>query len=121
MSIMVSYDFSSTSDIIQVTTTGEGLKLHYCVDMEYDASDSLFLSTMSNNDIKNGMVNQVHLPKDIPIPKTRCVWDPGTILHVVTTPEFARDTAFLDYDYKDFGLLGDPPNDEMTFNGVRKY
>jgi copper(I)-binding protein len=68
------YDSSTTSDILQVTITGEGLKFHCYVDIEYDASDSLLLSTMSDDDSKNGMVNQ----KDIPIPKTRIVWDPGT-------------------------------------------
>jgi hypothetical protein len=67
----VSYDSSSTSDILQVTTTGEGLKFHYYMHMEFDASDTFLLSCMSDDDSKNGRVNQ--LPKDIPIPKTRIV------------------------------------------------
>jgi hypothetical protein len=112
--INVPYDSSMISDIFQVTTTRKGLKSHYCVDMEYDANDSLLLSTMSDDDSKNGMVNQ----KVIPIPKTRIVWDPGTFLCVVATPEFTRDTSSLDYDYKDFGLWGDAPKDEITFNGA---
>jgi hypothetical protein len=87
--INVPYDPSTISDIFQVTTTRKGLKFHYYVDMEYDASDSLLLSTMSDDDSKNGMVNQ----KDIPIPKTRRIWDPGTVLHVVTKPELTRDSA----------------------------
>jgi hypothetical protein len=53
---------------------------------------------------KNGRVNQLHLPKDIPIPKTRHIWDPGTILHFVTTPELTKATSFLVYDYKVIGL-----------------
>jgi len=70
---------------------------------------------------QNGRVNQSHLPKDIPIPKTRYIWDPGTILHCVTTPELTNATSFLIYDYKVIGLWGDAPKDEITFYGVRKY
>jgi hypothetical protein len=51
----VPYDSSTTSDILQVTIIGEGLKFHYYVDIEYDASDSLLLSTMSDDDSKNGI------------------------------------------------------------------
>jgi hypothetical protein len=36
-----SYDLSSTSDIPQVTTIEEIIKVHYHEDMEYDASDPL--------------------------------------------------------------------------------
>jgi hypothetical protein len=81
----MSYDSLTTLDILQFTTTREGLKFHYCVGMEHVASDFLFLSTLSDDNHINSMVNQ--LPKDIPIPKIRIVRDPGTILRVVTTPE----------------------------------
>jgi hypothetical protein len=70
---------------------------------------------------QNGRVNQLHFPKDIPIPKTRQIWDLGTILHFVTTPELTKATSFLVYGYKVIGLCGDAPKDEITFNGVRKY
>jgi hypothetical protein len=39
-----SYDLSSTSDISQVTTTGEVLKVHHNVDMGYDVNDPVLLS-----------------------------------------------------------------------------
>jgi hypothetical protein len=94
--INVPYDLSTTSDILQVTTNREGLKFHYCVDMEHVASDFLFLSTLSDDNHINSMVNQ--LPKDIPIPKTRIIRNPGTILRDVTTPELPRDSSSLDYD-----------------------
>ena len=67
---------------------------------------------------QNGRVNQLHLPKDIPIPKTRHIWDPDTILHFVTTPELTKATSFLVYDHKVNGLWGDAPKDEITFNGA---
>jgi hypothetical protein len=50
----VLYDSPPTSDILQVTSTGEGLKFHYYMDMEYDASDSFLLSSMSDDGSKNG-------------------------------------------------------------------
>jgi hypothetical protein len=44
----VSYDLSSTSNISQVTTTGEVLMVHHNVITDYDANDPILLSSSSS-------------------------------------------------------------------------
>jgi hypothetical protein len=45
----------------------------------------------------------------------------STLLHVVPTSELTKDTSFLDYDFKDFGLYGESPKHDMTSNDVGSY